>query len=128
MARNWISLERYQRRLAAGLRISAIGGSDYHQPDRLLPEGPLVLARPTTVLWLDELSEDAVLAAIKAGHGYITESPKGPHLSITVDGQPMGSTVNGAAKATATISGAAGDRLASDRRRRPLGRNRHPRR
>ncbi len=111
LAWNWISLERYQRRLAAGLRISAIGGSDYHQPDRLLPEGPLVLARPTTVLWLDELSEAAVLAAMQAGHGYVTESPTGPHLSITVDGHPMGSTVNEATTATATIHGAAGDRL-----------------
>lgn len=111
VAWNWISLERYQRRLAAGLRISAIGGSDYHQPDRLLPEGPLVLARPTTFLWLAELSEDAVLAAMKAGHGYITESPTGPHLSITVDGQSMGSTVNEATTATATVRGAAGDRL-----------------
>lgn len=111
LAWNWISLDRYQRRLAAGLHISAIGGSDYHQPDRLLPEGPLVLARPTTVLWLDELSEDAVLAAMKAGRGYITESPIGPHLSITVDGHPMGSTVNDAATATAIIRAAAGDRL-----------------
>jgi hypothetical protein len=108
---NWISLARYQQRLASGLRPSLIGGSDYHQPDRLEPEGPFVLGRPTTALELDELSEDAILSAMKAGRGYVTESPTGPHLAITVDGAPMGSAI--AQRATprgqATVRGAAGD-------------------
>ncbi|WP_244466913.1 CehA/McbA family metallohydrolase [Devosia geojensis] len=109
---NWVSLETYQQRLASGLRISAIGSSDYHQPDRLLPEGPFVLARPTTVLWLPELSEDAVLAAMKAGRGYVTESPTGPHLAVTIAGHPMGSAVPGrTVTAEAEVNGAAGDRL-----------------
>ncbi|HEV7320058.1 MAG TPA: CehA/McbA family metallohydrolase [Ensifer sp.] len=111
LAWNWVSLERYQQRLASGLKISAIGGSDFHQPARLMPEGPLVLARPTTVLWLDELSEDAVLAAMKSGHGYVTESPTGPHLELTVNGQPMGSTVTGSVKAETLVRGAKGDKL-----------------
>ncbi|MCA1440940.1 PHP domain-containing protein [Ensifer sp. IC4062] len=114
-ARNWISLRRYQERLASGWKLSAIGGSDFHQPARLLPEGPLVLARPTTVLWLPELSEDAVLAAMKAGRGYVTESPRGPHLALTVEGAPMGSTVQSAVSgghAEAHVVGAAGDLLA----------------
>jgi AcrR family transcriptional regulator len=110
LSRNWISLARYQERLAAGLRISAIGGSDFHQPAELVPEGPLALARPTTVLWLEELSEDAVLAAMKAGRGYVTESPAGPHLALTIDGVPMGSTVSGG-RAEAHVKGAAGDLL-----------------
>jgi hypothetical protein len=111
MAWNWVSLGRYQERLAAGLKITAIGGSDFHQPARLMPEGPLVLARPTTVLWLDELSEDAVLAAMKAGCGYVTESPDGPHLALTANGRPMGSTVAGAVTATAEVKRAEGDTL-----------------
>lgn len=111
MAWNWISLERYQQRLASGLRISAIGGSDFHQPDRLMPEGPLVLARPTTVLWLPELSEDAVLAAMKAGHGYVTESPTGPHLEIRCGDRQMGSSVGKMTELTVHTRGAEGDRL-----------------
>lgn len=111
MAWNWVALERYQQRLANGLKISAIGGSDFHQPARLMPEGPLVLARPTTVLWLEELSEDAILAGMKAGHGYVTEGPTGPHLALTVNGRPMGSTVSGAVEASVEIRDAAGDRL-----------------
>lgn len=111
MAWNWISLGRYQDRLASGLKISAIGGSDFHQPARLMPEGSLVLARPTTVLWLEELSEDAILAAMKAGRGYVTESPNGPHLALTVNGQSMGSTTRGEVTATAETSRAEGDTL-----------------
>ena len=111
LAWNWISLERYQQRLAAGLRISAIGGSDYHQPDRLMPEGPLVLARPTTVLFLPELSEDAVLAAMKAGHGYVTESPTGPLLEMRVGDIVMGGTARALAEVEVVARGAAGDLL-----------------
>ncbi len=111
LAWNWVSLERYQQRLARGLRLSAIGGSDFHQPDRLLPEGPLVLARPTTVLWLPELSEDAVLAAMKSGHGYITESPTGPHLEMTSGDTAMGAAARSVTSVDVTVRGAAGDRL-----------------
>jgi predicted metal-dependent phosphoesterase TrpH len=111
LAWNWIALERYQERLAAGRRLSAIGGSDFHQPDRLMPEGPLVLARPTTVLWLPELSEAAILAAMKAGHGYVTESPTGPHLEITSGSVVMGRTASDPDAVDIHVRGAAGDEL-----------------
>ncbi len=111
LAWNWIALDRYQQRLASGLRLSAIGGSDFHQPDRLMPEGPLVLARPTTVFWLPELSEDAVLAAMKSGHGYVTESPSGPHLEIRAGDAVMGGAVAALPSLDVVVRGAAGDRL-----------------
>jgi hypothetical protein len=111
LAWNWIALERYQQRLASGMKLSAIGGSDFHQPDRLMPEGPLVLARPTTVFWLPELSEDAVLAAMKSGYGYVTESPSGPHLEICAGDVGMGGTVGDLSTLDVVARGAAGDRL-----------------
>lgn len=111
LAWNWVSLDRYQQRLAAGMKLSAIGGSDFHQPDRLLPEGPLVLARPTTVLWLEELSEDAILGAMKRGYGYITESPSGPHLEISTGTTGMGGTAPQLDQVCATVRGAKGDLL-----------------
>lgn len=111
LAWNWVSLERYQNRLASGMRLSAIGGSDFHQPDRLMPEGPLVLARPTTVFWLPELSEEAILAAMKAGHGYVTESPTGPHLEIRAGDVVMGGEAAGLSSLEVTVRGAEGDRL-----------------
>jgi predicted metal-dependent phosphoesterase TrpH len=109
--RNWISLERYQQRLAGGMRLSAIGGSDFHQPADLRPEGPLVLARPTTVLFLPELSEDAILAAMKAGHGYVTESPNGPHLEIRCGNVVMGGETDEITTLDVDVRGAEGDAL-----------------
>jgi hypothetical protein len=112
LASNWVSRDRYQLRLASGRRISAIGGSDFHQPEKLGPEGPFALARPTTVLWLDELSEAAVLAAMKAGRGFVTESPSGPHLSIEAGDNRMGGSVPfGPIEFSAEVRGAAGDEL-----------------
>ena len=111
--RNWISLARWQDRLASGRRLAAIGGSDFHQPDRLLPEGPLTLGRPTTVLHLPALSEAAILAAMKAGSGYVTESPTGPHLALFAGDTPMGGAIPaGPVAAEAQVRGAAGDSLA----------------
>ncbi len=95
LAWNWVSLERWQQRLAAGMRLPAIGGSDWHQPVELRPEGPFTLARPTTVLHLPELSQGAILDAMKAGRGYITEAPDGPHLELTVGDVPMGGIASG---------------------------------
>ena len=111
LAWNWVSLARWQARLAAGMKLAAIGGSDFHQPETLQPEGPLVLARPTTVLYLPELSEAAVLAAMKAGHGYVTESPTGPHLEIGAGGTAMGGTVSELSQVDLHVRGAAGDLL-----------------
>ena len=111
LAWNWISLERWQQRLAAGLHLSAIGGSDFHQPDRLVPEGPLALARPTSVLWLPELSEEEVLKAMKAGRGYVTESPTGPHIELSSGDAVMGGTAPSLASVDITVSGASGDQL-----------------
>jgi len=110
-ALNEISLARYQGLLASGCRLSAIGGSDYHQPDHLEPEHPLGLGRPTTVLWLDELSEASILEAMRLGRGYITESPQGPHLAISVGGVDMGGVAGRQAELLVEIDGAEGDRL-----------------
>jgi hypothetical protein len=112
-AGNWISLARYDERLRQGRRISLIGGSDWHQPAAPAPPGPFGLGRPTTALWLPELSERAVLRALRAGRGYVTEGPDGPHLAVTTGGVPMGGARLGGTDWTveADVRGAAGDRL-----------------
>ena len=82
-------LKTYVRFLAEGRRISLIGGSDYHQPEDLMPPSLFGLGRPTTVLWLPHLDAASVVGGLKSGHGYITESPTGPHLAFTVYGHPF---------------------------------------
>jgi hypothetical protein len=113
LAGNDVVLDRYDRFLSEGRRISLIGGSDYHQTAELQPEGPVGLGKPTTVLWLPHLDAGAVVNALRSGHGYVTESPSGPHLVLTVNNCPMGSTVraDGDVEICVEVSGAAGDRL-----------------
>jgi hypothetical protein len=111
LARNWVSLERWQRRLASGERLPAIGGSDWHQPTDLRPEGPYTLARPTTVLHLPELTEDAILSAMCEGRGYITEAPDGPHLDLRIGPAWMGGTASPGDPVQAHVRGALGDVL-----------------
>ncbi|MXQ09810.1 PHP domain-containing protein [Alphaproteobacteria bacterium GH1-50] len=84
MAGNHISLARYQERLAAGLRITAIGGSDFHQPESDDSGNLATLARPCTFLWCEELSVAGVLDALRAGQSFVTEAPEGPRLTIRV--------------------------------------------
>ncbi len=56
----------WHERLNAGLRITGVGGSDNHDPS-LAPDIPSAVGRPTTVIEAAELSETAILAAIRAG-------------------------------------------------------------
>ena len=106
-------LARYDRFLADGRRISLVGGSDYHQPAEQERPGPVGLGKPTTVLWLPCLDASTVVEALRTGHGYVTESPTGPHLAFTANGLPMGSTVTGGDDIIleVEVTGASGDRL-----------------
>jgi hypothetical protein len=106
-------LQRYDRFLCEGRRISLIGGSDYHQPDTLQPVGPIGLGRPTTVVWLPHLDAGSVVDGLRSGCCYVTESPTGPHLTFTANGRPMGSAVLGTdtIEIEVDVKGAAGDRL-----------------
>ena len=110
-------LKTYDRLLAEGRRISLIGGSDLHQPEQLRQPGPFGLGKPTTVIWAPKLEASSIVEALKRGYGYVTESPTGPHLTFTVNFQPMGSNINlsetGPYKVDVffEVRGAAGDRL-----------------
>ncbi len=111
---NEVALDRYDERLRRGRRITLVGGSDFHQPALPVLDGPFQLGRPTTVLWLDTLSEAGILDALRNGRCYVTEDPRGPHLSFVANGAPMGAatSVAGPIHVAATVTGAKGDLLA----------------
>jgi len=60
----------WEARLNEGYRPTAIGGSDNHKPDLDPIRAPAVGA-PTTVVWADNLSERAILNAIRAGRVFV---------------------------------------------------------
>ncbi len=112
LAGNHISLARYQQRLSSGMRITAIGGSDFHQPSVEPENNPVTLARPTTFLCLEELSVDGILDALRAGRSFVTENPEGPKLMISVGDVMMGGEVAAdAGRLDIAVKGAAGERV-----------------
>ncbi len=112
LAGNHHALAVWQDHLAKGARIAAVGGSDFHQPGLERPENPQTLARPCTWAFCAELSEAAVLDAIRHGRTLISESPEGPRVTFAIGQATLGDTVPEMAHEVhfATI-GAVGDLL-----------------
>jgi hypothetical protein len=110
LAGNFISLARYQERLVRGERVTAIGGSDFHQPLTEVSGNPFTLGRPCTFLWLDHLSVEGILEAMRAGRSFVSESPTGPRLSIGAGEVMMGGTIpQGQTEIEIRVQGAMGD-------------------
>ena len=112
--RNWESLARYDGLLAAGRRLTLVGGSDRHQPagvDR--DPDDLRVGSPTTWLRLRSVAVPDVLAALRAGQASVSESPTGPRLCVAGSATPMGGTLPPRAEhqLRAVANGAVGDRL-----------------
>lgn len=71
----------WQHRLNDGFRITAIGGSDSHNADSPPAFG---IGRPTTVVFATELSQNAILEAIRSGHVFIdTEGTRDRTIEFT---------------------------------------------
>jgi hypothetical protein len=106
----------WEARLNAGLHVTAVGGSDNHDPG--LP-GPRGVGTPTTVVHAAALSQDAILAAIRAGHAFVDVAgtrdrlldvgaeAAGRHAEMG-DSLKMGAPV----RLTVKVRGAEGGRLA----------------
>lgn len=60
----------WQKQLNNGFRLTALGGSDNHDAD-LKPQTYSAIAHPTTVIYAANLSEDAILDAIRSGHVFV---------------------------------------------------------
>jgi hypothetical protein len=113
--RNWESLERYDRLLAGGRRVTLVGGSDRHQPGWPDPDPAfLQLGSPTTWVELDVLDVASLLGALRSGRATVSEGPAGPRLELRVGPAAMGGVApqaNVPYDAVATVRGAAGETL-----------------
>ena len=75
--------------LAAGRKLPAVGGSDYHRDSPFL-----FLGGPTTCVFALSNSVADILQALREGHAYITFAPDGPWLEMNAGGALMGETVS----------------------------------
>lgn len=86
--RNVRALNWWHSQLVAGRRLVAIGGSDTHRPDPYVKH-----AMPCTWVYADEKTADGILSAIDLGHVFITYSPDGPYVQLTVGPYMVGDVV-----------------------------------
>jgi hypothetical protein len=109
----------WEARLNEGFRITAVGGSDNHQPDTDGATHPRV-GYPTTAIFAENLSERAILDGIRAGRVFIDiEGVPGRALELTavcaneaaVMGQGLAAPAGAEVAFTVRVQGAAGGRL-----------------
>lgn len=68
----WSGIPFWERRLSAGHRLTAIGGSDNHDALRVTTDaGGAALGAPTTVVHADALSMPAILEGIRRGRVFV---------------------------------------------------------
>ena len=85
---NLHAIALWQSMLAKGYKIPAVGGSDYHR-DNLFQ----ILGGPSMGVYSLSNAPEDILAALKAGHSFITFAPRGPRLDMRVGEAEMGDTV-----------------------------------
>ncbi|MBM3136180.1 MAG: PHP domain-containing protein, partial [Chloroflexi bacterium] len=94
---NYQSLAWWERRLRAGRRVSAVGGSDLHRVGTPERPAPYELGQPCTWVFSPSLTQAAILDGIRAGHVFLSRDPDGPRITFTAryaGGQAMmGDTV-----------------------------------
>ncbi len=75
--------------LVASRKVPMCGGSDYHR------DTPFIfLGGPTTGVYTMSAGPSDILAALKAGHSYLTFAPDGPSLEMTAGEAIMGDSVS----------------------------------
>ena len=74
--------------LCNGKKIPAVGGSDYHR------DTPFIfLGGPTTYVFAESNGKSDILAALRAGHSFITFAPDGPTCELTSGVAMMGDSI-----------------------------------
>ncbi len=86
---NITAINFWHSELLKGKRTVAVGGSDYHRDYGFSD----MLSNPTIFVLSEELTETAILYAIKKGNSFITDSPKSSRLIISCDDCVQGDEV-----------------------------------
>lgn len=81
------AIDWWDGELRRGRHIPAVGGSDSHRD-----EFCRMIGTPTTFVYSASRGESDIIAAIRAGSAFISYSPDGPVMDLTVDGTPLGGT------------------------------------
>jgi hypothetical protein len=99
--------------LDAGARVAAVGGSDDHTGGAAPGSTDSPLGSPTTLVWAESLSADAILAGLRAGLTVVKlQGPDDPMVELWPDqGDPTLDDTPDSVSWTATITGGEGGTL-----------------
>ena len=90
----WAAIDYWEQMCAEGSHATAVGGSDDHRGGQ--GSGTLYspIGMPTTMVYAEELSVDAILEGVRSGRTVVkVNSPDDPMLETTLSGERMGNTV-----------------------------------
>jgi hypothetical protein len=99
--------------VAQGSHAAALGGSDDHQGGRDMGPFDSRIGTPTTMVYAQELSVEAILQAVRDARTVVkVNGPQGPMIETELTGQRNGDTVLAKASTLrATVTGGAGTKL-----------------
>ncbi len=86
---NMRNLDWWHSQLLKGRKLPAVGGSDYHE-DYVVTQ---LIGCPTTYVYAEDNTEEAVLSAIRQGRSFITNSPKSTQLYLTCGEAAIGDEI-----------------------------------
>lgn len=83
------NLAWWVNKLDQGIKIGAVGGSDYHRNYA----GLNILSMPTTITHAESNTPEAVLQALREGRSVVTNSPNSSMIYLSVEDAQLGDTV-----------------------------------
>lgn len=102
----------WEARLNAGLHITALGGSDNHDASL---SGLRGIGTPTTVVWAENLGQDAILDGIRKGRVFVdVQGTRDRLLDVKAHGGRLSVHVAKAAGAKLTFAGPGAAGLSDD--------------
>lgn len=82
-----LAVEYYEHALSTGAHIAAVGSSDDHRAGEATGPFDSSVGHGATVVHADQLSQAAIIAAVKAGHTYVKPfGPDAPDVELTATG------------------------------------------
>lgn len=89
---NEISLEYWSQLLASGMRISAVGGSDFHRAGERAGMEDRDIGTPTNWVNISGVpTASKILSALRQGHVVLSENPSGPFIELSdIEGNAQG--------------------------------------
>lgn len=104
---NMLCLEWWHQELQKGRRLPVVGGSDFHRSEAMRS-----LGCPATWVYSRSGEQQDILAALRAGHSFITLNHSGPTLEVRAGDGILGDQVSGVGEVEALFGRLqAGDRI-----------------